>query len=233
GHGDQIVASSATVALLDRVSTVDLGLHRLKDFEGAIRLYQIGDGDFPPLRTPGSVELPTPATGLLGRERELYEAVSVVYGKDPRILTVIGPGGTGKTRFAIELARLLADDAQGGTVFVALAPLRDPELDLPPVNESEAVALFVEHAQAVRPGVAGSAVVSELCRRLDRLPLALELAAARTKLLAPEALLERLEDRLDLLRGARDAEERHATLRATIAWSYDLLEEDERRLLAR
>ena len=85
----------------------------------------------------------------------------------------------------------------------------------------------------MRPGVAGSAVVSELCRRLDRLPLALELAAARTKLLAPEALLERLEDRLDLLRGARDAEERHATLRATIAWSYDLLEEDERRLLAR
>ena len=307
GHGGQIVASSATVALLDRVSTVDLGLHRLKDFEGAIRLYQIGDGDFPPLRTPGSVELPTPATGFLGRERELYEAVSVVYGKDPRILTVIGPGGTGKTRFAIELARLLADDAQGGTVFVALAPLRDPELvlpavaerlgaassdaaavasrigerrtrvvidnaehllpdvarplaelaaispalrllvtsrealrvqgehelDLPPLNESEAVALFVERAQAVRPGVAGSAVVSELCRRLDRLPLALELAAARTKLLAPEALLERLEDRLDLLRGARDAEERHATLRATIAWSYDLLEEDERRLLAR
>src|SRR5439155_26261957 len=296
-----------TVALLDRVSTVDLGLHRLKDFEGAIRLYQIGDGDFPPLRTPGSVELPTPASGFLGRERELYEAVSVVYGKDPRILTVIGPGGTGKTRFAIELARLLADDAQGGTVFVALAPLRDPELvlpavaerlgaassdaaavasrigerrtrvvidnaehllpdvarplaeltaispalrllvtsrealrvqgehelDLPPLNESEAVALFVERAQAVRPGVAGSAVVSELCRRLDRLPLALELAAARTKLLAPEALLERLEDRLDLLRGARDAEERHATLRATIAWSYDLLEEDERRLLAR
>ena len=72
-----------------------------------------------------------------------------------------------------------------------------------------------------------------LCERLDRLPLALELAAARTKLLTPDALLERLGSRLDLLRGTRDADPRHATLRATIAWSYDLLSPDEQRLLAR
>jgi len=75
--------------------------------------------------------------------------------------------------------------------------------------------------------------VSELCRRLDRLPLALELAAARTKLLAPEALLARLGASLDLLKGTRDADERHATLRATIAWSYDLLEPHEQRLFRR
>ncbi len=78
--------------------------------------------------------------------------------------------------------------------------------------------------------VEATPAVGELCERLDRLPLALELAAARTKLLSPERLLERLGDRLDLLKGTRDADERHATLSATIAWSYDLLDEDEQRL---
>ena len=83
---------------------------------------------FPPLRTPGAVDLPTPATAFLGREAELYAAVAVVLERDPRILTIVGPGGTGKTRFAIELARLLAEEADGGTVFVPLAPLRDGSL---------------------------------------------------------------------------------------------------------
>ena len=83
------------------------------------------------------------------------------------------------------------------------------------------------------PMFAASAAVRELCVRLDQLPLALELAAARTKLLSPEALLERLGDRLDLLKGARDVDERHATLRATIAWSHDLLDADEQRLFRR
>jgi tetratricopeptide (TPR) repeat protein len=95
------------------------------------------------------------------------------------------------------------------------------------------VALFCERAQAVRPDVTRTDAVEQLCDRLDGLPLALELAAARTKLLAPEALLDRLADRLDALKGTRDAEERHMTLRATIAWSYDLLVEDERQLFAR
>jgi hypothetical protein len=85
----------------------------------------------------------------------------------------------------------------------------------------------------VRPDVDRTAAVHELCERLDRLPLALELAAARTKLLAPESLLERLGDRLDLLKGTRDADERHTTLRATITWSHDLLDDDERRLFRR
>jgi predicted ATPase len=305
-HGDQILLSPTTAALLDSEPLRDLGPHRLKDFEGSVRIYQLGDREFPPLRTPGSVELPTPATLFLGREQELFDAVSLVYERDPRVLTVVGPGGTGKTRFSIELARLLGDDAEGGTVFVPLAPLRDAEfvvpavadrlgasspepaaiaarvgarrthvvcdnlehllpsaarplaelvaavpalrllatsrealriqgeaeLDLPPLVRDEAVALFCERAQAVRPDVTATEAVVELCDRLDGLPLALELAAARTKLLAPEALLDRLADRLDALKGTRDAEERHATLRATIAWSYDLLDEDEQALFA-
>jgi predicted ATPase/class 3 adenylate cyclase len=306
-HGDQILLSPTTAALLDSEPLRDLGQHRLKDFEGAVRLYQLGEREFPPLRTAGSVELPTPATRFLGREQELFDAVSLVYERDPRVLTIVGPGGTGKTRFAIELARLLGDDAEGGTVFVPLAPLRDAEfvlpaladrlgasspdpaaisarvgerrthvvcdnleqllpeaarplsdllavvpalrlfatsreslrvqgeaeLDLPPLGRDEAVELFCERAQAVRPDVTGTDAVAQLCERLDGLPLALELAAARTKLLAPEALLERLADRLDTLKGTRDAEERHMTLRATIAWSYDLLDAKEQELFAR
>jgi predicted ATPase/class 3 adenylate cyclase len=306
-HGRQILVSPTTAALLDAQPLRDLGRHRLKDFEGPTRLYQLDGHDFPPLRTPGSVDLPTPTTRFLGRERELFDAVSLVYERDPRVLTVLGPGGTGKTRFAIELARLLADEADGGTVFVPLAPLRDPELvvgaiadrlgaaapdpaaiaarvgerrthvvcdnlehllpgaarplaeiaasvpslrlvatsrealriqgeaelDLPPLVADEAVALFCERAQAVRPDVRPTSVVRELCERLDRLPLALELAAARTKLLTPELLLDRLGDRLDALKGTRDVDERHATLRATIAWSYELLDEVEQHLFAR
>lgn len=306
-HGEQIVVSPTTAALLDSYPLRDLGQHRLKDFEGAVRLYQLGRREFPPLRTPGSVELPNPPTRFLGREQELFDAVSLVYERDPRVLTILGPGGTGKTRFAIELARLLAEEADGGTVFLPLAPLRDVELvltavgdrlgaaapdakaiaarvgeqrthvvcdnvehllpaaaralaglvaqvptlrlfttsrealriqgeaefDLPPLVKDEAVALFCERARAVGPDIDATETVGELCERLDRLPLALELAAARTKLLAPEQLLERLGDRLDALKGTRDAEERHATLRTTIAWSYDLLDEDEQRLFAR
>jgi predicted ATPase len=305
-HGDQILLSPTTAALLESEPLRDLGQHRLKDFEGAVRIHQLGDREFPPLRTPGSVELPTPATPFLGREQELFDAVSLVYERDPRLLTIVGPGGTGKTRFSIELARLLGDDADGGTVFVPLAALRDAEfllpavadrlgaaapdpeaiaarvgerrthvvcdnleqllpgaarplaelvaavpalrlfatsrealriqgeaeLDLPPLVRDEAVALFCDRAQAVRPGVTATDTVVQLCDRLDGLPLALELAAARTKLLTPEALLDRLGDRLDALKGTRDAEERHATLRATIAWSYDLLDQDEQELFA-
>ncbi|HEX4746185.1 MAG TPA: adenylate/guanylate cyclase domain-containing protein [Gaiellaceae bacterium] len=306
-HGGQVLLSPTTASLLEGEPQRDLGTHRLKDFEGATRLFQLGEDVFPPLRTPGSVELPTPATRFLGRERELFEAVSLSYERDPRVLTVLGPGGTGKTRFTLELCRLLAEEAEGGTVFCAIAPLREPglvlsaiaerlgaaatepqaiaarigdrrthvlidnvehllpdaarllselvaaapelrlfvtsrealriqgevELDLPPLAEREAVALFLERAHAVRPDLRDDEAVHELCARLDYLPLALELAAARTKLLLPDALLERLQARLDLLKGTRDADERHATLRATIAWSYDLLDSEEKQLFRR
>ena len=306
-HGGQVVLSPTTAALLDGHELRDLGLHRLKDFDTAIRLSQLDSTEFPPLRTRGSVELPVPATRFLGRERELFDAISLVYEHDPRVLSILGPGGTGKTRFAIELGRLLADEAEGGTVFCALAPVREPalvlstigerlgaqsgdvsaiaarvsekrthvvvdnlehllpdvarplgelaqaapamrffvtsrealritgehELDLPPLMDDDAVALFLERARAVRADIEATDTVRRLCERLDRLPLALELAAARTKVLSPDALYARLGERLDLLKGTRDADERHATLRATIAWSYDLLSDDEKVLFRR
>jgi predicted ATPase/class 3 adenylate cyclase len=306
-HGGQTLVSPATTALLDGSALVDLGLHRLKDFDGATRLHQLGGGTHPPLRSPGTVQLPTPATAFLGREHELHQAVTVLFEHDPRLLTILGPGGTGKTRFAIELARLLAEDADGGTYFVPLAPLHDPELvlatiaqalgsaeptldaltarlatgrthllldnleqllpdaaapiaalvaatpalrllitsrealrvqgeqqlELPPLVEEEAVELFLTRAHSFRLDIQRTPAVEQLCERLDRLPLALELAAARTKLLSPEALLDRLGGRLDLLRGSRDSDPRQATLRATIAWSYDLLTPAEQTLFAR
>jgi predicted ATPase/class 3 adenylate cyclase len=306
-HGGQTLLSDATAGLLDGPKLIDLGRHRLKDFDGPVRLHQLGLDGFPPLRTPGSIDLPDPATKFLGREQELFDAVSVVLERDPRVLSIVGPGGTGKTRFAIELARLLAEDAAGGTVFVPLAPLRDPSLVLPALGEAlgaeaadpesiaarvgarrthvvldnleqllpdaalalaataevahelrvlvtsrealriqaeiefdlqplvadEAAALFLTRAGAVRSDLERSATIDELCERLDRMPLALELAAARTKLLSPEALLARIGARLDLLRGSRDADPRHVTLRTTIAWSYDLLDDEERQLFAR
>src|SRR3954452_24632212 len=306
-HGGQVIVSASTAALLEDEPLRDLGRHRLKDFDAPARLFQLGVAEFPPLRTPGAVDLPTPATHFLGRERELFEAATYWLDREPRVLTIIGPGGTGKTRFSIELARFLAEDADGGTVFVPLAPVRDTtlvvpliaerlgasgdspaaiatrigekrthvvldnleqllpdaaralaellaaapalrivatsreplriagesEFDLPPMDESDAVTLFIERARAVRADVGDSPAVHELSRRLDGLPLAIELAAARVKLLGPEKLLERIAQRLDLLKGGRDADERHATLRTTIAWSYDLLGEQEQVLFAR
>jgi len=306
-HGGQVVISAATAALAEGEPLKDLGRHRLKDFDTPVQLFQLGTAAFPPLRTPGAVDLPTPATHFLGRERELFEAATLWLDRDPRVLTIVGPGGTGKTRFSIELARFLADEADGGTVFVALAPVRDAalivpliaerlgasgdsaaaiatrvgekrahvvldnleqllpraarplaelleaapalrlittsreplriagesEYDLAPMVERDAVSLFLERAQAIRSDIADSPAVHELIRRLDGLPLAIELAAARVKLLGPEQLLERIAQRLDLLKGGRDTDERHATLRATIAWSYDLLTEEEQQLFVR
>ena len=306
-HGGQVIVSATTAALVGDEPLRDLGRHRLKDFDAPVRLFQLGTSEFPPLRTPGAVDLPTPATHFLGRERELFDAATVWLDREPRVVTIVGPGGAGKTRFSIELARLLAEEADGGTVFVPLAPVRDAalvvpliagrlgasgdnaaaiatrvgekqthvvldnleqllpdagrplaellaaapalrivatsreplriagesEFDLPPMDERDAVTLFIERAQAVRADVGDSPAVHELIRRLDGLPLAIELAAARVKLLGPEQLLERIAQRLDLLKGGRDAEERHATLRATIAWSYDLLDDDEQQLFAR
>ena len=306
-HGGQVLVSAATAALLEGEPLRDLGQHRLKDFDAPARLFQLGVAEFPPVRTPGAIDLPVPATQFLGRERELFAAAAVWLDRDPRLLTITGPGGTGKTRFSIELAKFLAEEADGGTVFVPLAPVRDPrlvvpliaerlgasgdtaaavaarlgerrthvildnleqllpdaarplaellaaapalrivatsreplriagesEFDLPPLDDGDAVMLFVERAQAVRPDIGASAAVQELVSRLDGLPLAIELAAARVKLLGPEQLLERIAQRLDLLKGGRDTDERHATLRTTIAWSYDLLDDDEQQLFAR
>jgi predicted ATPase len=295
-HGGQVVLTKRTRDLVDATFRFrDLGEHRLKDLDEPVWLYQLGDELFPPLKSLSNTNLPIPASSFLGRETELAEAQALL--DDTRLLTVSGPGGTGKTRFSIELASRQLDDCPNGVFWVPLAPLRDPalvieeaarvlgakdglaahiggkrmlilfdnfeqvvevapalgdllracsnlrllvtsretlridgetEFALPPLVEEEGVALFCSRAR-VEP----SPAVRELCRRLDGLPLAIELAAARAKVLPPEELLPRLTDRLDLLRGGRDSEARHATLRATIAWSYELLSPKEQQLFAR
>ena len=295
-HGGQVVLTKRTRELAsDEFRFRDLGEHRLKDLDEAVWLYQLGDEPFPPLKSLSNTNLPIPASSFLGREAELAEAQTLV--DQARLVTVSGPGGTGKTRFAIELASRQLDQCPNGVFWVPLAPLRDPalvteeaarvlgakdgpaahigdkrmlvlfdnfeqvveaapalgdllracpnlrllvtsretlridgetEFALPPLVEEEGVALFCSRAR-----VEASPAVCELCRRLDGLPLAIELAAARAKVLPPEELLSRLTERLDLLKGGRDAESRHATLRATIAWSYELLRPDEQQLFAR
>jgi predicted ATPase len=295
GHGGQVLLSNATAGLLTAPSK-NLGTHRLKDFDDPVEIFQLGDEAFPPLKTIANTNLPRPASSFVGREREIGEVVAAVRNAT-RLLTLTGPGGSGKTRLAIEAASELVGDFGGGVFWVGLAALRDPALVLPTVAEAvgadgslaahigkrdqlllldnleqviaaapevievveacpnlrlmvtsrellrvrgeveyevlplanaEAVALFCERA-----GVTPSPAVEELCRRLDDMPLALELAAARVKVLAPEQIVERLGQRLDLLRGGRDAEPRQATLRATIEWSHDLLDAEEQELFAR
>jgi predicted ATPase/class 3 adenylate cyclase len=300
GHGGQVLVSSSTAALVD-LDLTDLGEHRLKDLSAPERIYQLGSGEFPALKSLYRTNLPIPATPFLGRERELSEVVGLLTHEGSRLLTLTGPGGTGKTRLALQAAGLAADGYPDGVWWVPLAPLRDPELvtetaaqvvgsknglaehiadkemlclfdnfeqvvaagaelaellaacpnldllvtsrerlrvrgeqtyPVPPLAESDGAALFTSRARAVDPSFASSEAVGELCLRLDELPLALELAAARTALFSPEQLLERLSQRLDLLKGERDADPRQQTLRATIEWSYDLLSEEEQKLFS-
>jgi predicted RNase H-like HicB family nuclease len=292
-HGGQVVLSQTTRALVDGLLLTDLGEHRLKDIEGAVPIYQLGDKTFPPLKTVSNTNLPRPASSFVGRERELAEVIASVE-RGTRLLTLTGPGGSGKTRLALEAAASLVPAYKAGVFWVGLASLREaslvtdeiaqalgandelavhigeremlllldnleqvidaapalsglvqacPNLTLfctsrellrvqgeveyavPPLSSSEAVALFCERSQ-----LDPSNEIAELCARLDDLPLAVELAAARTKALSPAQILERLSDRLDLLRGGRDADARQQTLRATIAWSYDLLVGEEQRV---
>jgi len=294
GHGGQVLMSQATRELLDD-SCIDLGEHRLKDLMAPQRLWQLGPGEFPPPRTLHQTNLPIQATPLVGRERDLTEAGALL--KRARLLTLSGPGGSGKTRLALQLAADSVDEFPDGVWWVPLAAISEPALVLPavaqtlgtrgdlhsylrtkrlllvldnleqvidcasdigdllsgapgirvlttsrellrvagehefpvgPLAEDEAVALFVERAVLAEPRGA----VREICRRLDCLPLAIELAAARTTVLPPSQLLVRLSDRLGLLTGGRrDLPARQRTLRATIEWSHDLLRPSEQVLL--
>jgi predicted ATPase/class 3 adenylate cyclase len=301
-HGGQIVLSRATRDLLGSDRELrDLGEHRLKDLVEAERLFQLGDLEFPPLRTLDATNLPVAASPLLGREQELAELGELLESR--RLVTITGPGGMGKTQLALQVAAELVGKVSDGVFWVALAPLSDPalvsaeiaqaigapddlggflhdrelvllldnfehllsaaatvsdllataaglrvlatsraplrisgevEYPLDPLDSTDAVALFVERARAVGRNIEPDATVEAVCTRLDNLPLAIELAAARTRLLAPAALLARLDRALPLLTdGSRDAPERQRTLRATIEWSYDLLDDEGRRLLAR
>ena len=302
GHGRQILVSSASAALLESDGLRDLGEHRLKDLSAPERIYQVGGDDYPPLKTLYRTNLPIPATPFLGRERELAELGEFLGRDDVRLLTLLGPGGTGKTRLALQAVAAAAERYPDGVFWVPLAPLRDPGLVLesaakavgardglvdhladkrllllldnfehliaaasdltpllgncpnlslvvtsrellqlapeqsypvPPLDPPDGVQLFVARAKAVMPAFEPDAALPALCERLDNLPLALELAAARVRILSPQQLHERLTQRLDLLKAGRDADPRQQTLRATIEWSYDLLDDDEQRLFAR
>jgi predicted ATPase/class 3 adenylate cyclase len=336
-HGGQVLVSDAVRTLVehhlpDGVVLRDLGRHRLKDLAEPQHLFQLAVvdllGDFPPIRTLDVVptNLPHLLTSFVGRERELAAVQEAL--TDGRLVTLTGPGGTGKTRLALQSAACLLGAYPEGVWFVALAPIRDPgllpatvlgalrvpvspqtdpraqliehfrhseallvldnfeqvldaaplvsdllqaapklrvlvtsrsplhlsgeqELPVPTLatpdvahlpalaslSQYEAVDLFVQRARAARPDFAvtnaNAPAVAEITARLDGLPLAIELAAARVNLLPPEAMLARLERRLAALgHGPRDLPERQQTLRRTIAWSYDLLSHAEQRLLA-
>ncbi|MFL5641232.1 MAG: ATP-binding protein [Chloroflexota bacterium] len=338
GHGGQVLVSDATRALVaaslpDDLSFRDLAEHKLKDLPAPERIWQLSisglSEDFPPIRSVdwrrGNI-LPSP-TPLIGRRDELTAITDLVMQRP--LVTLIGPGGTGKTRLGRAVAEQLATDFTDGAYFVSLQdardqaavaaaiadaiavrerpdrdleqgvkehlrnrhsllvldnfeqvvdaapfiaellaaspglrvvvtsravlhlsgeqtfevpPLRVPDgRDLPPVAEVgryEAIALFVERGRAVKPGFEltadNAAAVVEICRRLDGLPLAIELAAARIRLLSPIAILGLLADRLLLLGAtARDVPARQRTLSAAIDWSYDLLEPAEARLFER
>jgi predicted ATPase/class 3 adenylate cyclase len=305
-HGGQVLVSAATVALLDGVPVRDLGPHRLKDLLEPIRLYQLEvaglPGEFPPLRSLHQTNLPLAAWPLLGREREL-ERIRAFVSEKVRLVTLTGPGGSGKTRLALQAAAEVSDEFPDGVFFVALAPLRNTSMVLPtvaeaaglqpdddlvgwlrsrrmllvldnlehlqevasvvsellagetmivatsrtplrltiehelavdPLPDDAAVELFVSRAAAAGRDVEADETVAAVCRRLDNLPLALELAAARAKLLSPSLLLQRLDAALPLLTGGgSDRPERQRTLRATIEWSHDLLDAGARAAFRR
>ena len=297
GHGGQVLISGATMrAMAGEPDITDLGEHRLKDFAEAIPIYQLGAERFPPLKTISNTNLPRPASSFVGRDREVDE-ITALLRDGARLLTLTGPGGTGKTRLSIEAAAELVPEFKAGVFWVPLASLRDPalvtatigqtigakdglaehigeremlllidnleqvieaapelaelvetcpnlrllttsrellrvrgemEYAVPPLADSEAVELF-----AARSGLPADDTIERLCRRLENLPLAVELAAARARVLSPAQILERLSGRLDLLKGGRDADPRQQTLRAAIEWSYDLLSDNEKEMFSR
>jgi predicted ATPase len=322
-------------ALPDGAEVHDLGAHRLRDLLEPEQVYQLLHpalpGQFPPLKTLADRphNLPIQLTPLVGREDDVAAIQGLITQQGCRLMTLTGPGGTGKTRLALAVAAELLDDFRDGCWFVDLAPLRDPALVLstiartlglressvrsvqdalsaflaakrlmlvldnyehvlaaaPVVStllqagpgnvalvtsreplhlrgerefavspltvpdlrrhasrtalaQNPAVALFVQRAQAAKADFVltdeNASDVAAICGRLDGLPLALELAAARVKVLPPPALLARLETRLPLLTGGpRDAPVRQQALRDTVAWSHDLLSEEERILFRR
>jgi predicted ATPase/class 3 adenylate cyclase len=340
GHGGQMLLSLVTAQLAREqlpqgAGLRDLGSHQLKDLSQPEQVFQLLapdlPADFPALNTLAghNTNLPASLTALLGREQEVAALTALLSAQTPRLVTLTGPGGIGKTRLSLQVAAELLDDFTHGVYFADLAPVRLPEqvisaiattlgvreiggeplftslkdylrakhlllvldnfeqvLDaapqlaellaaaprlkalvtsrealhlrgerevllaplafpdwaaLPPLEQLSqyaAVALFIERAAEHQPGFAvtnaNAPAVAEICVRLDGLPLALELAAARVKLFPPEALVARLSSRLTLLTGGpRDLPARQQTIRATIAWSYDLLDETEQTLFRR
>jgi predicted ATPase/class 3 adenylate cyclase len=128
GHGGQVLVSATTAALVDpdRFELLDLGYHRLKDLTRPERIFQLGSGSFPPVRSLSPSNLPAPATPFLGRRHELEKVMELLLDPDIHLLTLTGPGGTGKTRLAIQAAEGCADPFPDGRWWVPLAPLSNP-----------------------------------------------------------------------------------------------------------
>jgi hypothetical protein len=126
--GGQVLVSATTAALVDpdRFELLDLGYHRLKDLTKPERIFQLGSGSFPPVRSLSPSNLPAPATPFLGRGRELEQVTELLWDPDIHLLTLTGPGGTGKTRLAIQAAERSADPFPDGRWWVPLAPLSNP-----------------------------------------------------------------------------------------------------------
>jgi predicted ATPase len=129
GHGGQVLVSASTASLVE-ADLRDLGEHRFKDLSAPERVYQLGEGDFPALKSLYETNLPIPSTPFLGREKELEEVTSLIARPDVRLLTLTGPGGTGKTRLALQAAGLAAETYPDGVYWVPLAAIREPELVL-------------------------------------------------------------------------------------------------------
>lgn len=327
GHGGQILLSASLYAqvapaLLPPLELRDMGQHLLKGLEEPEQIFQLIDpalpSEFPPLETttPAMSPLPPQATPLIGREGEIAQLCQQLQGPAVRLLTLTGPGGTGKTRLSIQVAHESLAFFKGGVYFVPLASLHDPallldviaqalkikeggqlslleqvqahlqkalpqlllidnfeqllpaasllstllvacptlkilvtsrtllrlygeqEYPVPPLPDPSAISLFVARARSVQPHFAlteqNREAITQICARLDGLPLAIELAAVRIKLLSPQAILERLGSRLRLLTGgARDLPARQRTLRGAIEWGYELLPPEERCLFWR
>ena len=321
-HGGQIVLSEATAdaGLPEGFDTQDLGVHRLKHLDTTIRLHQLIAedlrSDFPPPRAlPSMARVRTPTTSFVGREAETAEMLRLL--ETSRLVTLLGPGGIGKTRFAFHIANAGGDMFPDGVWFTDLTGIDDPEAvpeliaesvgvsartgtnpmstvadllgtarglliidnlehvieaapeiaqlaeatrdlrilvtsrerlrvvperafemsPLPLHPDGPAVRLFCERAKAVRPDFdptpADIDSIVQICRRLDGLPLAIELAAARVRLLSPADIARGLEtNAIALGGGGRDLHARQQTIRATIGWSYDLLDDDEKDLFS-
>jgi hypothetical protein len=135
GHGGQVLISRSTCDLVGADGLRYLGDHRLKDLTGPERIYQLGDGDFPPLRSLNATNLPVASNPLVGRERELAELSAMLLGSE-RLVTLTGPGGSGKTRLCLQVGAELLEAFPGGVFFVRLAPLSSPELVRPAIAQA-------------------------------------------------------------------------------------------------
>jgi len=338
GHGGEILVSDSTRVLIEPelpegFRLRDLGEHRLKDLDRPERLHRLlVDGlphDFPPPRTLDvrAGNLPADLSPFIGREEVLREVRAL--SRDHRLVTLTGPGGSGKTRLSLKLAQEAQATCPDGAFFVELAPIVDPDLvpdaiakaldvmgevgrtvletvrdhladervflvldnieqvidaapivpdllqtapglrvvvtsrealrvrgeqeyPVPPMAVAdpsdvtspdrlaayESVALFLDRARGVRPSFVlddeSAPAVAEICARLDGLPLAIELAAARVRVLTPRQIADRLDAALPVLSGGgRDRPARQQTLRDAVAWSYDLLDDDDRTFFRR